>query len=99
MAEFDKMRFIQLLREAPERKFLLEEPQYNEHLKTQVFDKLEENGVLDLLSLDLASVPLRDLVPKGYPAMYEETVGGWAQGLNSRFKRVPAAHLKQRAFF
>lgn len=99
MAEFDKLYFLQLLREAPERKPLLAEPQYNEHLKVQVFDKLKENGVLNLLSLDLSSVPLSDLLPEGYPAMYEETVGGWAQGLNSRFKQVRAAHLKQRAFF
>lgn len=99
MAEFDKLYFLRLLREAPERKPLLEEPQYNDHLKTQVFDKLKENGVLDLLNLDLSSVPLRDLVPEGYPAMYEKAVGGWAQGLNSRFKQVSAAHLKQRAFF
>lgn len=99
MAEFDKLHFLQLLREAPERRPLLEEPQFNEYLKTQVFDKLEKNGVLDLLSLDLSDVPLRDLAPKGYPSMYEEVTGGWAQGFNSRFRKISAARLKHRAFF
>lgn len=99
MAEFDKLYFLQLLRDAPERKPLIDEPQYCEYLKTEVFGQLEKNGVLDLLELDLSNVSLRDLAPQGYPDIYEETAGGWVQGINSRLKRTPAAHLKQRAFF
>lgn len=99
MAEFDKQIFFQLLREAPEREPLLEEPQYSEYLKTKVFGQLEKNGVLDLLELDLSNVALRDLAPEGYPSMYEKAAGGWAQGINQRFKQAPAAHLKQRTFF
>ena len=56
MAEFDKLYFLQLLRDAPERKPLLDEPQYCEYLKTEVFGQLEKNGVLDLLELDLSNV-------------------------------------------
>lgn len=99
MAEFDKLRFLQVLREAPERKPLLEKPEYSEYLKTQLFDKLEKDGKVDLRTLDLSAVSLRDLAPEGYHAKYEQTVGGWCQGLNHFFKKAPAACLTHRAFF
>lgn len=99
MPEFDKLRFLELLREAPERKELLEEPQHSEYLQTQVFDKLKANGVLDISTLDMGAVSLRDLVETGYPAMYENVFNGWSQGVNSFLKKTPAAHLKQRSFF
>lgn len=98
MAEIDKLYFLQLLREAPERR-PMDAPRYSEYLQTQVFDKLKKDGVLDLKSLDLNAVELRDLIPEHYPAMYEEAVGGWAQGLNRFFKQAPATYLKQRTFF
>ena len=99
MAEFDKLRFLHALREAPERMPLLEKPRYSEYLKTQVFGKLEKEGELDLRALDLSAVSLHDLTPAGYHSMYENTVGGWCQGLNHFFKKAPAACLTDRAFF
>ena len=98
MAEFDKLYFLQLLRDALARR-PLETPRYSEYLQTQVFDKLKKDGVLDLKSLNLNAVELRDLIPEHYPSMYDKTVGGWAQGLNHFFKKVPATYLKQRTFF
>lgn len=99
MAEFDKLRFLELLREAPERKQLLEKPQYSEYLQKQVFDKLREDGMIDLSALDMEAISLRDLIETGYPAMYENISGGWDQGINHFLKKTPAAHLEQRSFF
>lgn len=98
MAEFDKLRFLQTLRELPERRSPLREPRYSEYL-AQVFDGLQKNGELDLLTLDLSAVSLHDLTPEGYLGVYENIDHGWAQGLNHFLKRTPAAYLKQKTFF
>lgn len=98
MAEFDKLRFLQTLRELPEHKSPLREPQYNAYL-AQVLDGLRKNGSLDLTSLDLSAVPLHDLTPEGYSDVYQSVAQGWAQGLNHFLKETPAAYLKQKTFF
>ena len=55
MAEFDKLLFLQTLRELPERRSPLQEPHYSKCL-AQVFDELRKNGSLDLMALDLSTV-------------------------------------------
>ena len=99
MTEFDKLRFLQNLRDVPERSSPLREPQYSEYLKTQVFDKLRTEGNVDLRTLDLSAVSLHDLTPPGYPAMYEKVVAGWAMGANHFLKKIPPAYLSERTFF
>ena len=99
MPEFDKLRFLHALQELPARKSPLREPRYSEYLKTQVFDALRKDGTLDLRTLDLSAVSLHDLTPEGYPGIYQKVVSGWAQGLNHAVKKMPAAYLKQKAFF
>ena len=99
MAEFDKLRFLQLLQEAPEHKPLLDAPEFSDYLKEQVFDKLKKDGNLDLRTVDFNAIALRDLVPPGYPEMYDRISGGWGQGFNHFFQKTPAASLKQRTFF
>ena len=98
MAEFDKLRFLQTLRELPERRSPLREPHYNKYL-AQVFDELRKNGSLDLTTLDLSAVSLHDLTPKGYSDIYRNVAQGWVQGLNHFLKDTPAAYLKQKIFF
>ena len=56
MAEFDKLLFLQTLRELPERRSPLREPHYNKYL-AQVFDGLRKNSSLDLMALDLRLSP------------------------------------------
>lgn len=98
MAEFDKLLFLQTLRELPELRSPLREPHYNKYL-AQVFQKLQEDGTVDLETLDLSGVSLHDLTPKGYPSIYREVSRGWAMGLNKFLKDTPAAYLKQKTFF
>ena len=98
MAEFDKLLFLQTLRELPERRSPLREPHYNKYL-AQVFDGLRKNSSLDLMALDLSAVSLHDLTPKGYSDVYRNVAQGWAQGLNHFLKETPAAYLKQKTFF
>ena len=98
MAEFDKQFFLQALRELPERRSPLREPQYSQYL-AQIFQKLKEDGALDLETLDLSGVSLHDLTPEGYPSIYQEVSRGWAMGLNKFLKDTPAAYLKQKTFF
>ena len=91
MAEFDKLLFLQTLRELPERRSPLREPHYNKYL-AQVFDGLRKNS-------SLSAVSLHDLTPKGYSDVYRNVAQGWAQGLNHFLKETPAAYLKQKTFF
>lgn len=98
MAEFDKLLFLQTLRELPERRSPLQEPHYSKCL-AQVFDELRKNGSLDLMALDLSTVSLHDLTPKGYSDVYRNVAQGWTQGLNHFLKETPAAYLKQKIFF
>lgn len=98
MAEFDKLRFLQTLQELPERKFPQREPQFNAYL-AQVFEELRKNDSLDLTALDLSTVPLHDLTPKGYSDIYQSVLRGWLLGLNHFLKETPAACLKQKTFF
>ena len=98
MAEFDKLLFLQTLRELPERRSPLREPHYNKYL-AQGFDGLRKNSSLDLMALDLSAVSLHDLTPKGYSDVYRNVAQGWAQGLNHFLKETPAAYLKQKTFF
>jgi len=99
MTEFDKTRFIQLLQEAPARRPLLEEPKHSAYLQKQVFDKLRDGDMVDLRALDLDAVSLGDLIPEGYPKMYEKVIGGWARRLNQFIKETPSAYLSNRTFF
>ena len=53
MAEFDKLLFLQTLRELPERRSPLREPHYNKYL-AQVFDGLRKNSSCLLYTSDAA---------------------------------------------
>ena len=99
MGAFDIECFLQRLREVPERQPVLEEPCYSEYLQTQVFDVLRQREDVDLRQLNLSQLQLRDLAPEHYPKMYERVTEGWTMGFNRLFRKMPAAYLKQGAFF
>ena len=93
MLEFDKKRFAELLLTAPAKEPLLET--YVQSL----MDTFENEGRLDLTTVDLDAFELKHVTPVGYESIYNHTTDGWLKGFIGFCRKTPSLRLQQRSFF
>lgn len=99
MPDFCKEQFISLLNIIPERRPLLESPEYSAYLLEHVFIPLKENGHFDLAALDWDILLPRHLIPEDYAKKHEKVDGSWAKSINSLLHKTAAAPLTEQDFF
>ena len=98
MLEFDKQCFEELLRSAPPKKELIEQPEFSPYVQ-EVFDTLAREGELDFTKIDWNAFDLCHVTPPGYENIYTHTNSGWIKGFIEFCRKTPTAQLHQRTFF
>lgn len=99
MSHFCREQFLSLLQAAPEKRPLLEPPEYSAYLQAHVFDRLKDEGCFDLAALDWEAVQLCQLIPVDYAAQFEDIDRGWLWKINSFLRQTAAASQTDRSFF
>lgn len=98
MLEFDKGRFVQFLREAPEKDTLFPKPQYSPYIQS-LLDRLKEEEILDLASIDWAAFEMADVTIPFFQNNVDETSIGWIKGIVGKAQKAPAFQSRRRIFF
>lgn len=98
MLEFDKGRFAQFLREAPEKDTLFPKPQYSPYIQS-LLDQLKEEEILDLASIDWAAFEMADVTIPFFQNNVDETSIGWIKGIVGKARKAPAFQSRHRIFF
>lgn len=99
MASLDSKVFFQLLREAPERRFLSETPEYSEYLQREVFDRLSRGEEVDLSKLDWDAFSLYHVTPEWYPGLFERAEERLIKGMCRLLHKIAPAIQTEQKFF
>ncbi len=98
MREFNRERFMQLLREAPESKPFFPAPRRNPYIQSLMV-KLKEEGMLDLAAIDWNAFEIADVTIPYFQEHADSDANGWVKGIIHRAGNAPAFQSRRRVFF
>ena len=98
MREFNRERFMQLLREAPECKPFFPAPRHNPYIQS-LMDKLKEEGTLDLAAIDWNAFEIADVTIPYFQEHADSDANGWVKGIIHRAGNAPAFQSRRHVFF
>ena len=98
MREFNRERFMQLLREAPESKPFFPAPRRNPYIQSLMV-KLKEEGPLDLAAIDWNAFEIADVTIPYFQEHADSDANGWVKGIIHRAGNAPAFQSRRRVFF
>lgn len=98
MREFNRERFMQLLREAPESKPFFPAPRRNPYIQSLMV-KLKEEGTLDLAAIDWNAFEIADVTIPYFQEHADSDANGWVKGIIHRARNAPAFQSRRRVFF
>lgn len=98
MREFNRERFMQLLREAPESKPFFPAPRRNPYIQSLMV-KLKEEGTLDLAAIDWNAFEIADVTIPYFQEHADSDANGWVKGIIHRAGNAPAFQSRRRVFF
>lgn len=98
MREFNRERFMQFLREAPESKPFFPAPRRNPYIQS-LMDKLKEEGSLDLAAIDWNAFEIADVTIPYFQEQADDDANGWVRGIIHRAGKAPAFQTRRCVFF
>ena len=98
MREFNRERFMQLLREAPECKPFFPAPRHNPYIQS-LMDRLKEEGTIDLAAIDWNAFEIADVTIPYFQEHTDSDANGWVEGIIHRAGKAPAFQSRRRVFF
>lgn len=99
MASFDRNIFYRLLRTAPQRHFRPEAAVHSDYLQREFFDRLDQDGEVDLSKLDWDAFSMRNVTPEWYPDQFDMAEERMIKGMCNLFQKTAPASRTERTFF
>ena len=99
MYQFDCAAFASLLRAAPPRRSIFEQPEHSDYVEQAIFAPLRRDEPIDLQLLDFDRFSLRHVTSEDYVQQVERAQKQWCQGFNRYLKHAPAIPRHQKQFF